>query len=160
MTSLQAAMSRVYHTLCWSYCLERFYLGKLYLDWNSIDQSDNNYSRSSLTRFFHHPFKPIYSYQWCHRFLYMNEWINKWKSMVMPMIISYFTIMRYFSLQIGFYCGFLDIIMRKITEEDIKSVTTAKISEKWVWIPTYWFYGLTGLRFFAIVEWRFIPKAC
>ena len=58
-------------------------------------------------------------------------------------------------LQIGFYCGFLDIIMRKITEGGIKSVTTAKISDKLVWLQSYRFYVLTGLRFelYLMTHW-------
>ena len=35
----------------WSCCLESFYIGELYLDWNYIDQSFYNYSSSSWTQY-------------------------------------------------------------------------------------------------------------
>ena len=57
----------------WSCCLERFRMGKLYLDWNFIDQLDNNNSSTTPTQYTYLPFAcegldglflSIYSYQW------------------------------------------------------------------------------------------------
>ena len=67
----------------WSCFLERFHMGKLYLDWNFIDQSDNNHSSTSSTQYLPSAcegldglFQSIYSYQYLYVIMLFEPWIS------------------------------------------------------------------------------------
>ena len=69
----------------WSCSLERFCVGKLCLDWNFIDQSENNYNSTAQRQYLPSACEVL---DGLFQSIYTNQWVTLYQGVMLPPTVS------------------------------------------------------------------------